>query len=244
MASKIQQTRKSTAETIRSMIEAGGERVWRFKDFGGMPPAAAAQALSRLSRQGIVQRLGKGLYYRSRQTVFGESRPNRSQIRGLPIPRSGVFPSGVAAANLLGFTTQTAGHIEVATNGSSLPRLIVGKDTVIHTKRPESWRQLSQEDAAFLDFLRNRGADSELSPKETAKRLVTLAGQSGRLSRLLQVADTEPPRVRAMLGAIAEQLGASQTKLAQLRATLNPLSRFDFGLLSALEHSRKWQARS
>lgn len=234
---------KPTAETIRSMIESGGERVWRFADFDGLPPAAVAQTLSRLSRQGIVQRLGKGLYYRSRQTAFGESKPNRSQLRSLPIARKGVFPSGVSAANLLGFTTQNPGRVEVATDGPSLPRLIVGKDTVIHTRRPESWRQLSQEDAAFLDFLRNHGAHSELSPEDTVSRLLELAKENGRLLGLLKIADSEPPRVRAMLGAIAEELGIPQSKLASLRASLNQLSRFDFGILSALKHSRQWQAK-
>ena len=236
-------TPKPTAETIRSMIESGGERVWRFADFDRLPSAAVAQTLSRLSRQGFIQRLGKGLYYRSRQTAFGESKPNRSHLRSLPIRRKGVFPSGISAANLLGFTTQNPGRIEVSTDGPSLPRMIVGKDTVIHTRRPESWRQLSQEDAAFLDFLRNHGANSELSPEGTASRLLMLANEKGRLSRLLKIADAEPPRVRAMLGAIAEQLGTPKSKLAIIRRSLNPLSRFDFGILSALEHSSKWQAK-
>lgn len=234
---------QSTAEAIRLKIEAEGERVWRFADFEGLPPSAVAQTLSRLSRRGVVQRLGKGLYYRSRQTAFGPSKPNRSKILELPLRRKGVFPSGVSAANLLGFTTQNPGRIEVATDGPSLPRLIVGKETVIHTRRPTSWRELSQEDAACLDFLRHRGMTSELSPEETISQLLAIAGGSGRLERLLKIADSEPPRVRAMLGAMAEQLGQPEATLQRLRSSLNPLSRFDFGVLSALEHAGMWQAK-
>lgn len=234
---------QNTTDTIRSKIEGGGERVWRFADFEGLPAAAVAQALSRMSRQGMVQRLGKGLYYRSRSTAFGPSKPNRSQIQALPLRRKGVFPSGVSAANLLGFTTQNPGRVEVATDGASLPRLIVGKETVIHTRRPESWRGLSQEDAAFLDFLRNRGAASELSPAETVSKLITLAREKGRMDRLIQVADSEPPRVRAMLGAIAEQLGKPASWLKQLRSGINPLSRFKFGILATLAYAAAWQAK-
>jgi len=233
----------NTAETIRSKIESGGERVWRFADFVGLPAAAVAQALSRMSRQGLVQRLGKGLYYQSRSTAFGPSKPNRSQIQALPLRRKGVFPSGVSAANLLGFTTQNPGRVEVSTDGPSLPRLIVGKETVIHTRRPESWRELSQEDAAFLDFLRNRGASSELPPKQTVLRLIELGREKRRIDRLLQVADSEPPRVRAMLGAIAEQLGKPSGVLNRLRSGLNPLSRFEFGILAALRYAKTWQAK-
>src|SRR5260221_1965698 len=90
----------ATAETVRRRIEAGGERVWRLADFEGMPFTAVAQALSRLSRSGVIQRLGKGLYYRSRPTAFGPSKPNTAQIHGLSVRLNGVFPSGIAAADL------------------------------------------------------------------------------------------------------------------------------------------------
>jgi hypothetical protein len=233
----------NTAKTVRGRIEAGGERVWRFADFEGMPFMAVAQTLSRLSRQGVIQRLGKGLYYRPRATAFGTSRPNPAQIRSLPVRQKGIFPAGIAAANLLGFTTQNPARIELATSGLSLPRLIVGKEAMIHTRRPASWQGLSVMDAALLDFLRNRGASSELSPEETVEKLLAHLREPGRLERLLKVAESEPPRVRAMLGAIGQQLGRLEDQLRALRKSLNPLSRFDFGSLAALEFARQWQAK-
>ncbi len=233
----------NTAETVRRRIEASGERVWRLADFEGMPFTAVAQALSRLSRQGMIQRLGKGLYYRPRQTAFGQSKPNSAQIRSLSIRRRGVFPAGAAAANLLGFSTQNPARVEVATDGLSLPRLIVGKETVIHTRRPESWRELSEMDAALLDFLRNRGESSELSSEETVDKLLDHIREPRRFDRLLKVASSEPPRVRAILGAIGQQLGQPESRLSVLRKSLNPLSRFDFGNLAVLEHARDWQAK-
>ena len=233
---------RNTAKIIRSRIAGGGERLWRFADFNGLPPDAVAQALSRLARQGFVQRFSKGVYYRSRPTAFGPSQPNRSHVQAL-LHRDGVFPAGVSAANLLGFTTQNPGRAEVATNRSSLSRLIVGKKTVVHTRRPEAWRGLSPEDAAFLDFLRNRGAASDLPPAQTVSRLIAMAREQGRLDRLLRVADSEPPRVRAMLGAIAEQIGKSPGTLQRLRHSLNPLSRFEFGILAALPHAGAWQSK-
>src|SRR5579871_83345 len=90
---------------IRRRIEAKGERLWRLEDFQDLPFTAAAQALSRLARQGELQRLSKGVYYSSRQTAFGKSRPNPAAIQRLATKRKSFFPSGIAAANLLGFTT-------------------------------------------------------------------------------------------------------------------------------------------
>ena len=137
----------------------------------------------------------------------GRAGPTRLRSGPCPCAGKGVFPAGIAAANLLGFTTQNPARVELATDGLSLPRLIVGKETVVHTRRPESWRTLSETDAALLDFLRNRGASSELSPEETVDKLLGYFREPGRFERLLKVAPSEPPRVRAMLGAIGQQLG-------------------------------------
>jgi hypothetical protein len=54
--------------------------------FDGMPFTVVAQTLSRLDRKGVIQRIGKGLYDRLRQTTFGPSRPNMSRIRSLVSP--------------------------------------------------------------------------------------------------------------------------------------------------------------
>lgn len=234
---------RQITDRVRRRIERGGERLWRLEDFRDLPSTAVAQAFSRLARQGIVERLSKGVYYRARQTTFGKSLPNPAAIQKLASRRKRVFPSGIAAANLLGFTTQTARRGEVATTALSLPRKLIGSDTVIHTRRPEAWAGLSHADAALLDFLRRGGKTSELSAEETVRRTVALFSEKGRFERLLNVADSEPPRVRAMMGAIGEQIGKKPAALRKMRASLNPFSRFDFGLLTGLRYARNWQAK-
>jgi hypothetical protein len=230
-------------DMVRQRIDRSGERLWRLEDFRDLPFAAVAQALSRLTRQGALERLSKGVYYRTRETAFGKSRPNPAAIQKLAARRKTVFPSGIAAANLLGFTTQSARQGELATSALSLPRKLVGGDTVVHTRRPHAWATLSETDAALLDFLRRGGRTSELSPEETIRRTLMLLSEKGRFERLLKVADSEPPRVRAMLGSLGEQLGKTSPALQRLRASLNPFSRFDFGLLAGLPHARSWQAK-
>lgn len=228
---------------VNRRIERGGERVWRLEDFRDLPFGAVAQALSRLSRRGTIQRLSKGVYYRSRQTALGKSRPNPAAIQRLAGRRKTIFPAGIAAANLLGFTTQSGKAAEVATSSLSLPRKLLGDETVIHTRRPEAWANLSQTDAALLDFLRGRGRASELPPRQTIDRTLRLLSENGRFDRLLRVVSFEPPRVRAMFGALGEELGKNQKALARLRESLNPFSRFDFGAFAGLRHGPKWQAK-
>ncbi len=235
---------RKVAASIRQKIEAGGERLWRLDDFRDFPFAAAAQALSRLAGDGVIERISKGLYYHSRQTVLGKSRPNPANIQKLASARKAVFPSGIAAANLLGFTTQTAGRGEISTSASSLPRKLLGPDVVVHARRPEAWARLTDRDAALLDFLRRGGRTGELSSELTIERTLALLSEERRYERLLKVADTEPPRVRALLGALGEQLGKKGAALQRLRASLNPYSRFDFGLFAGLPNARSWQSEA
>jgi len=244
MAARTQPAQPSRVATaVRLRIERGGERLWRLEDFRDLPFPAVAQALSRMARAGTIERLSKGTYYRSRETAFGKSRPNPSAIRSLAARHAPLFPSGTAAANLLGFTTQTARQTELATTANSLPRKLIGPDMVVHTRRPEAWSGLSETEAALLDFLRRAGKMSELDPDETVGRTLALLSQRGRLERLVAVAATEPPRVRAILGALAAQLGKRRATLEGLRRSLNPLSRFDFGAFAGMSNARQWQSK-
>jgi hypothetical protein len=234
---------RSTASSIRLQIERGGERLWCHHDFRHQPFTAIAQTLSRLTRNGTLERLSKGVYYRPRSTAFGPSRPSPTAIKKLVERTKSIFPSGAAAANLLGFSTQTPRRSEVATSSLSLPRKLIGAETHVHVRRPEAWKSLSETEAALLDFLRKGGKTSELSVQRTIQKTLTLLETDRHFERLLKVSDSEPPRVRALLGALAEELERDPGARTRLRASLNPLSRFDFGEFASLTHARKWQAK-
>jgi hypothetical protein len=233
----------SVAAQVRLRIEQGGPRLWRLEDFADLSPLAVAQALSRLARGRAIERLSKGTYYSGRETPFGRSRPSQASVQKLAARRRPVFPAGLAAANLLGFTTQTAAKPEFATSASHLPRKLMGEGTLVHTRRPAAWAALSETDAALLDFLRHAGLASELTPAETVRRTLLLLGEGERFRRLAQAAATEPPRVRAVLGALGAELGKGTRSLQPLRSSLNPLSRFDFGAFKVLAAARDWQAK-
>lgn len=201
-------TRPPRAASAR--IEAGGERLWSYADFAGMPPVALAKTLSRLPGEGELQRAGKGLYYRPRRTVVGRSRPSPGKVAEASA-RHTLHPSGLSAANLLGFTTQNAAAGQYATTGTNRPTKLAGSRVL--TRRPAAREDLDTEDGALLEFLRDRAAL------------------------------TEPPRMRAILGAAGQQAGHDEGILSPLRASLNPLTRFDFGLLRGLQNAREWQAK-
>ena len=233
--------RDAVIQKVLERIDSDGERFWRLADFNGLPFGAVAKALSRLTKAGHIQRMSKGIYYKPRQTVFGQSLPKLSGLQQL-IEKS-VFPAGRAAANLLGLSTQVAIKNEVSTTALSLPRKLLGQSTLVHRMRPATWTKLNRQNTALLELLRSRGLTSEMSELETIDRVLEIVSEPGCFEALVDVAASEPPRVRAMLGALGQQLGKSQELLEGLRATLNPLSKFDFGLFTHLKHAKQWQAR-
>ncbi|MFM7559020.1 hypothetical protein [Cylindrospermopsis raciborskii] len=82
-----------------------------------------------------------------------------------------------------------------------------------------------------------------MSPAQTHQQLLKHFQSPEMFERLVAIAHTEPPRVRAMLGALGQELGYSVELLQRLRGLLNPYSRFDFGKLSTLRYAREWQSK-
>ena len=232
--------RLSTAKRVRRRIEHGGERFWRIRDFPGLPPAAVARTLSRLTDEGVLERPRRGLYYRPRSTRFGQSRPSPSAIANATLSAE-VQPAGLTAANVLGLTTQNVATAQLVTSANNAPPW--PQPAQIRARRPQARQKLSHREAALLEVLRDRGRTSDLDFRATRRRLFAELEDPEAFGRIARAAVHEPPRVRAILGALGQELGADQRLLQQLRRSLNPLSKFDFGRLRPLRHAAEWQAK-
>ena len=230
----------SVASRVRARVEASGERYWSLSDFRDLPAMAAMHALSRLAAEGELQRVRKGQYFRPKPTVLGPSIASASAM----IPRTinmPLHPAGMSAAGSLGLTTQNPARPEFATPAASAPSAL--PNATVRTRRPVARQTLNAEEAALLELLRDGARFSDLPAEETAKRLVTVVADTARFNQLAGAALSEPPRVRAMLGALGEQAGAPRGSVEALRKSLNPISKFDFGLLSSMPNAKGWQAR-
>lgn len=110
---------------IRDRIRLGGSgRVFTPKDFLDVASRDATdQALSRLVRQGVLQRLGRGLYYAPRRNdALGvEVPPDLDDVADALGRQTGsrVAPSGAVAANRLGLSTQVPAKLVYLSDGRS-----------------------------------------------------------------------------------------------------------------------------
>jgi Family of unknown function (DUF6088) len=232
--------KQSAAATVRERVARGKADYWKHSDFADLPASAVATTLSRMAREGALRRVGKGVYYRSRQTSFGPSGPAASGAVAQTL-RAPVHPAGLSAANFLGLSTQNPRRAEFATPAAAPPTAL--SDAVVHTRRPAGRAGLSAEDGAILETLRARARYSDLSPAKTVGRLRRLLSDERHFRTLAAAALEEPPRVRAMLGALGQEMEMPEDAFAPLRASLNPLSRFDFGALRSLRFAKPWQAK-
>ena len=215
----------------------------RATDLKGTSAAAATKALARLASKGVLTRVGKGLYYAPKDTLLGKSKPSPGAIARKTLEGKSR-PTGTTAANLLGLSTQVSARPELVAFTSHRPKLETSAR--IRLRRGARSLRLPELEAALLELLRDRGQFVEAEPNEAFRRLSQTFGDNARPGRLRGLRDAaleEPPRVRAMLGALLSWMKLPESLWEPLKESLNPISKFDFGLFRELPNAREWQAR-
>jgi hypothetical protein len=234
----------SVARTVLKRIERGGlDRVWTYKDFADLPGLAIAATLSRLARKGRIRRVRKGVYYVPRLTRFGATNPDPASVAAAVLTRRGIAwsPTGPAAYNRLGLTTQVSPTTTFAV--SRKVRLGSAGSSTKLTVRPVV-RGASADERAVLDALRDLRWIPDTTPEHVIARIAELF-RSKRVSfeRAACFARREPPRVRAVLGAIGASIGIRPHLLKDLKGSLNPMTHFFLGLSDKLATAREWNIR-
>ena len=184
----------SAADSIRRDIASGGDgRWWRTTDFPHSPRSIECE-LSRLAAAGELLRMRKGLYWRGHPSRFGMTPPS-VMTTGIEIAGRGSGPAGVAAAALLGLTTQTPSIIDIAVPGRC-PSAIAG---VRFRQRPIERRErnLSLQEVAALEVLRDPTTAEK--PWGAVVERVREWGATGRLRldvMTIQIADESHVKLR------------------------------------------------
>lgn len=104
----------STKDRVRTTPEG---TFLRRKDFAGSG-GAVETALSRLVSGGELVRVRPGVYWVGKRTRFGMAPPSAFET-ALEVAGLGAGPAGVAAARVLGLTTQVPSVVEVAVPGKA-----------------------------------------------------------------------------------------------------------------------------
>lgn len=187
------EVKESVAGAVRRQVErARPGTFFRRRDFEGTDRAVES-ALSRLAAEGELVRVRRGLYWRGTKTRFGMTHPSVLEA-ALVVGGPGSGPAGIAAAQLLGLTTQVPATVEVAVPGK-VPEPMTG---VRFRSRPYERRErrLTPIEVAVLEILRDPHA-AEMPWPQVQARIRDLIAEGTVRAGVLGAAATSEPRVEA-----------------------------------------------
>ncbi|MEZ4978627.1 MAG: DUF6088 family protein [Chitinophagales bacterium] len=213
--------------TIKSIPES---QAFGYAELGIAPADffTAAKALERLQKKGTIKKVSKGVFYIPRKTVFGELGPDSNSILDRYLFEGGkrvAYETGFSLYNRLGLTTQMAFKIKLATKGNPI-KINIGTLKVSSVKSYVDVTDQNYQLLGYLDALKDVKRIPDCSVSQAIKRMSFLIKDltTKEKKEIIQYALFYPARVRALLGAILENLNF-KFNLVDLKNSLNPLTK-------------------
>ena len=195
--------------------------------------SAAAKALERFIKKGMIKRISTGVFYKPKQSAFGELRPREEDLLKPYLFEDGkriAYITGGALYNRMGLTTQVPKTIKVASKVKRVTTTI-GKTQV---KPVKSYVDVTNDNFCLLeilDALKDFKAISDLDKKLAIPLLMDKISKLTEkdILKMIRYALKYPPRVIALLGAILE-FSKKNNSIENLRDYLNPFTIYKIGI--------------
>ncbi len=224
------------AKEIRNQINKMPEGVaFGYLDLGISKKdfITAAKALERLQGAGVIKKVSKGKFYKPKQTVFGELEPDYNNQLNTYLFQNGkriAYVTGISLYNQMGLTTQVANQIAIA---SRIKRIYINRGA-LKADAVKSYADVTESNyklLGILDALKDIKKIPDGNIENSIKLLTSLIKQQNgnQLKMLVNLALVYPPRVKALLGAILENIDAN-IEVAKLKKNLNPLTKYKVGI--------------
>lgn len=199
--------------------------------------STAAKALERLQKEGLIKKVSKGVFYKPEQTVFGELKPDYSELLRPYLLENGkriAYETGASLYNKLGLTTQMAFRIKIASRSKriNINRGVLKADAV---KSYAEVNNNNYEVLGLLDAFKDIKRIPDCSVSQAIRRLSAIIQKldNTQINYLIKYALVYPPRVRALVGAVLQNIGFTGKSLDKLKNSLNPLSTIKIGIKEA-----------
>jgi hypothetical protein len=226
--------------TLASKIQAKIKKLPEGRSFGyadlGIAKEdfqTAAKALERLQAKGVIKKLSKGIFYKPEQTVFGELQPEYSEQLRPYLYENGkriAYETGFSLYNKMGLTTQMAFRIKIASRSK---RIYINRGT-LKADAIKSYVEVTESNYELLGLLDALKDIKRIPDCPTSEAVKIMSDKVSKLkekqiTELIKYALVYPPRVRALLGAILENI-KSKANISKLKSSLNPLTIIKLGL--------------
>jgi len=202
-------------------------------------------ALYRLVKDGVIERLSKGRFYKPKQGITGNLRPDEYEIVKDLLFENGEsigYISGLGIFNRLGLTTQLSNIIQIGSNFDK-KQIQRGKYIIKFIRQWNSINKSNIKLLQLLDCIRFIKSIPDTSIEQSFKRIMILIDelQEKEIEALTSLALKYPSSTRSITGALLEQLGynsSSDKLLKSLKASTN----FSFTISKELiPDQKKWK---
>jgi predicted transcriptional regulator of viral defense system len=237
---------KVATEVRKKIDQIEDGTIFKYKDLEQQfnNSMALAKILSRLVKENKIERIEKGIFYKTKKTRFGNLNPDTIKIikKELEINEDtkGYITGGLIYNNL-GLTTQIPNTIEVAVNKRKPQKIINGsKVKYIQTMVP-----IKKENVKYLqllDTIKNikKIPDSNINESYKILRKKILELSENEKIKLLKLAMNYSPMTRALIGALLEE--TTNLELDILENSLNKLTKFDIKI-SLIKNKKRWNIK-
>ena len=209
--------------------------------------SAATKAIERFIEKGIIKRVSTGVFYKPKQTIFGELKPNEEELLKPYLFQHNkrvAYITGTSLYNRMGLTTQIPKNIKIASRDK---RITVSVGNIKGTP-VKSYVDVTDKNFYLLeildaikDFKKIPDLDKASAIKIISNRLKEL--NTNEIKQLIKCVLSYPPRVRGFLGALLEKIDSS-IELTILKKSLNPLSEYNYGInKSSLSTAPNWNIK-
>lgn len=208
----------------------------------------AAKAIERLQKKGIIKKVSKGIFYKPQMTIFGALPPNYDVILKNYLYKNGErvgYVTGGVLYNQLNLTTQNYFRTKIATTRSRKNINI----SWLKTNSVKAYAEVTEENyplLGILDAIKDIKSISDTSASEAVSILMPKIKKFSKkdIESLIQYALQYPPRVRALLGAMIENMYDNEFGVEQLSKSLNPSTSFKLGIKNTvLPTSQNWNIK-
>ncbi len=235
-------TTQKIKEKINS-IKDGQTFSYRQLSIDSSEYQTAAKSIERLIKKGMIKRISTGIFYKPKQTVFGELLPSNEEILKSYLFRKGkriAYITGTSLYNKLGLTTQVPQTIKIASRENEIKinksniKAIPAKSYIDVTNKNYQYLEI-------LDSIKDFKKIQDLNIENGITILLTIIKRfkQKEVNKIIKLSLKYPPRARALLGALLESNNL-KNNLKELQKSLNPLSIYSFGIekknLSTIEN--------
>lgn len=228
---------KST-DAIPKRIEAIGAGVifgYSDLDFPPEMQAATAKALSRMVAEGKLRKVGKGKFYMPVISRLGEMPPMIEQLTKDLIFKDGKrigYITGTPAFSQMGLTTQVSSKIIIGAARYRRP-LKRGGYGISFTIQPNEITDYSVPLLRILDALKYIRKIPAATPDDIVRNIQEQLKNLSETERtsLINYAENYPPSVRALMGAMLENIGYYHYGI---KRSLNPFTGYKLDISANL----------